>query len=175
MVIHIQGDNARDTSTMLSRFVERQRGRELRLGRRVIGWNLDETIVMRSDGVSAAQLQKYVRHFAPQRHVVFDHSFPPAALDEYFAMARELRTYMFAFMKPPAGANCPLQSELRERAKHASCEVVTLNPERGIQQLEVLLLASPAVLGTEEPLSLPEAPARRAAARTRSRKTSAAA
>lgn len=161
MVIHIRGTKTSDTSTMLAHFVERQRGRELRLGKRLIGWNLNDTIVMRSEGVSATKLQQYVRHFAPQRHVVFDHQFPAAAVERYFSFAREMRNYVFAFLKTPTGEHYALQKQLKERAKNASCEIVTLNPDRSIQQLEVLLLSASRVLGTDDPLVLPEAPARR--------------
>lgn len=174
MVIHIRGANASDTGTMLLQFVERQRGRELRLGKRVIGWNLNDTIVVRSEGLSAAQLHTYVRHFAPQRHVVFDHVFPAAAVEQYFSFAREIRNYVFAFLKTPSGSQCLLQSRLKERAKNASCEIVTLNPDRSVQQLEVLLLSAARVLGTNDPLVLPKTPSRRAP-RAGTRKTATAA
>jgi hypothetical protein len=175
MIIHIRGDEALDTGAMLARLVERQRGRELRLGRRIIGWNLDDTIVVRSEGIALAQLQRYVRHFAPQRHVVFDHRFPAAAADQYFAFARELHDYVFAFMKTPSAECLGLQNQLKAQAKHAGWEVVTLNPDRSIQQLEVLLMSAAPAIGTEDPLTLPEAPARRVAARRTPRKTAAAA
>lgn len=174
MVIHVRGASASDTGTMLQQFVERQRGRELRLGKRLIGWNLNDTVVVRSEGLSAAQLHNYVRHFAPQRHVVFDHVFPAAAVERYFSFAHEMRNYVFAFLKPPSGEQCPLQNRLKERAKNASCEIVTLNPDRSGQQLEVLLLSASRVLGTDDPLVLPETPSRRVA-RSGTRKTQTAA
>ena len=175
MIIHIRTDEALDTKGVLANFVERQRGRELRVGKRIIGWNLHDTVVVRSDGVTLPQLQKYVRHFAPQRHVVFDHRFPAAATDKYFAFARELRNYVFAFIKTPMVDRLALQNQLKAQSKQSNFEVVTLNPDRTIQQLEVLLLSAAPALGTEDPLILPDAPARRIATRRAPRKTAAAA
>jgi hypothetical protein len=174
MIIHIRADKALDTKSVLASFVERQRGRELRVGRRIIGWNLRDTVVVSSEGATLAQVQQYVRHFAPQRHVVFDHRFPAAASDKYFAFARELRNYVFAFIKT-SSAGLELQNQFKAQSKQSNWEVVTLNPDRTIQQLEVLLLSAAPALGTEDPLILPNAAARRIAPRRTPRKTAAAA
>src|SRR5579872_2835162 len=174
MVIHVRGANAPDTDMMLQRFIERQHGRELLLGKKLIGWNLHDTVVVRSAGLTAAQLQEYVRHFAPQRHVVFDHMFPAAAVDRYCSFAGELRNYVFAFLKRSRSEPCPVQNQLKDRAKDTRCEIVTLNPDRGVQQIEVLLMSASPVLGTDDPLVLPQA-RRRRTSRVKTRKTAAAA
>lgn len=170
MVIHVRGSDELRSSMLIQQFVEKRYGRDVRLGRRLIGWNLNDTIVIRSAGLSAAQLQRYVRHFAPQRHVVFDSCFTPAASNSYFAFAREMRNnYVFAFLDAPLGQSQALQTRFKEQIQSTPCEVVTLTPARSVQQLEVLLMSAQRVFRSDEPLVLPE-PTRHRPARSSARK-----
>ena len=161
MVIHVRGSDESEMAAIIQRFADNRHARELRLGRRVIGWNLSDAVVIRSEGLSAATLQKYVCHFAPQRHVVFSRGVPEAECDRYFAVARDLRNYVFAFLDARAAEQRAEQMRLKERVRGASCDIVTLSPDRAIQQLEVLLMAAPLVLGSTEPLVLPQPERRR--------------
>ncbi len=175
MVIHVRGSDELRSSTLIQQFVEKRYGRDLRLGRRLIGWNLNDTIVIRSEGLAAAQLQKYVRHFAPQRHVVFNSCFTPGLSNRYFAIAREMRTnYVFAFLDAPLGQAQALQTRFMEQIQSTRCEVVTLTPTRSVQQIEVLLMSAQRVFRSDEPLVLPE-PTLRRPARSSARKVLTAA
>jgi hypothetical protein len=159
MVIHIGAKDESGDSSTIQQLVEKRNGRELRLGRRLIGWNLNDTIVLRGQGLSQTQIQKYVLHFAAQRHVVFEGVFPAANIDPYIGLAREVRDYLFAFLDTPQQERWSTQALLKEQFRNASCKVVTLRPARSVQQLEVLLLSAPTFLGSYEALVLPE-PAR---------------
>jgi len=159
MVIHV-GANDSGISSPIQQLIEKRDGRELRLGQRLIGWNVKDTIALRGQGLPQAELQKYVRHFAAQRHVVFENIFPSAKIDPYIELARELRDYLFAFLDAPLPGSTSAQAMLKAQFLNASCNFVTLRPARSVQQLEVLLLAAPFVLRSYDPLVLPE-PARR--------------
>jgi hypothetical protein len=160
MVIHLGATDESGISSPIQQLVEKRDGRELHVGKRLIGWNLKDTIVLRGHGVPQAQLQKYVRHFAAQRHVVFENVFPQAQIDPYIELARDLRDYLFAFLDAPLPENTSTQALLKAQFLTASCKFVTLRPARSVQQLEVLLLAAPVVLRSYDALVLPE-PARR--------------
>lgn len=160
MVIHIGATDKSGISNPIQELVEKRDGKELRLGKRLVGWNLKETIALRGQGLSQAQIQKYVRHFAAQRHVVFEHGFPSAKLDAYIALAREIRDYHFAFLDTPLQNGASIQALLKEQFRSASCQFVTLRPARSVQQIEALLLSAPIILRSYDPLVLPE-PARR--------------
>lgn len=160
MVIHIGATDESGISSPIQQLVEKRDGRELHVGKRLIGWNLKDTIALRGQGIPQAQLQKYVRHFAAQRHVVFENMFPPAKIDPYIELAREIREYLFAFLDAPLPESTSTQAQLKTQFLTASCKFVTLRPARSVQQLEVLLLAAPVVLRSYDPLVLPE-PARR--------------
>jgi hypothetical protein len=162
MVIHIGATDESSTSSAIQQLVEKRDGKELRLGKRLIGWNLKDTIVVRRQGLSQAQIQKYVRHFAAQRHVIFEDALPPTNIDPYIVLAREVRDYLFAFLDLPQPEIRSTQAQLMEQFRSASCKVVTLRQARSVQQLEVLLLSAQTVLGSYDPLVLPE-PARRKA------------
>jgi len=160
MVIHIGATDESGTSNPVQQLVEKRDGRELHVGKRLVGWNLKDTIALRGQSIPQAQLQKYVRHFAVQRHVVFESVFPAAKIDPYIELARELREYLFAFLDEPLPESTSAQALLKAQFLTASCKFVTLRPARSVQQLEVLLLAAPVVLRSYDPLVLPE-PARR--------------
>ena len=160
MVIHVGASDESGFLSPIQQLVEKRDGRELRLGKRLIGWNLKDTIALRGEGLPQAELQKYVRHFAAQRHVVFENIFPPQKIDPYIELARELRDYLFAFLDAPLRESTSTQAMLKAQVLNASCNFVTLRPARSVQQLEVLLLAAPFVLRSYDPLVLPE-PARR--------------
>jgi len=106
-------------------------------------------------------IQKYVRHFSTQRHVIFENVFPASNIGPYVTMARELRDYLFAFMDTTLRENWLTQAHLKERFQNAACRVVTLRPARSVQQLEVLLLSAKMVRGGSEPLVLPKTTVRR--------------
>jgi hypothetical protein len=161
MVIHIRNTDGSGTSKTIEQLVEKRYGKAIVLGKQLIGWNLNDTVVIRSEGLSQSVLQKYVRHFATQRHVIFEDVFPAANIDPYVAMARELRDYLFAFMDTSLRENWLTQVQLKQRFQSAACQVVTLRPARSLQQLEVLLLSAKMVHGSSEPLVLPKMTLRR--------------
>ena len=173
MVIHIYAADGSDTPSTVEQLVEKRNGRELHLGKRLIGWNLNDTIAICRRAVPDAQVQQFVRHFASQRHVVFEDAFPAASVEPYTVLAREVKNYLFAFLDTAAQERWAAQALLKNRIRSASCEVVTLRAARSIQQLEALLLSAQMVLGSYNPLVLPEPPRRTARASTR--KTSKAA
>ena len=154
MVIHIGATGDSGISSPIQQLVDKRDGKELRLAKRLIGWNLKDTIALRGQGLPQPELQKYVRHFAGQRHVVFENMLPPEEIDPYIALARELRDYLFAFLDVPL-PEC-MSAQLKAQFLSASCKFVTLRPARSVQQLEVLLLAAPFVLRSHDPLVLPE-------------------
>lgn len=169
MVIHVDVAAESATPSPTQQLADTKNGREIRLGKRLLGWNLNDTVVLRSQGLSQALIENYVRHFAAQRHVIFESDFQHSKLDPFIALARDVRDYLFAFVETQALQGNSTRA-IKETVLRASCNVVTLRPDRSVQQLEVLLLASPLVLGSYEPLVLPQA-----ASRTSSRKTEKAA
>ena len=182
MVIQIRGTDDSGKSVIIQSLIEKRNGREIRLGKRIIGWNLGETIIVRSDGASHAEVRRLVRHFAPQRHVVFEAGIPPSDTRSYLSLAKEVRGYMFAFVNTPLqiclrNARTDVQAhELREDnlreqwvaqhkqkelLKSSGCEVVTLQHDRALQQIEVLLMAAQTVPGSYDAITLPKAAPRR--------------
>jgi hypothetical protein len=157
MVIHVRSTDEASSTTLIRHFVENRHGRELYLGKRLLGWSLSDAIVLRSEALSSSLVQRYVRHFAAQRHVLFSRCFTPTAANPYLALAHELRNYMFAVLDPCAADGQSFQARLKKHIKSPACEIVTLTPARGVHQLEVLLMSSPRVLRSDEPLELPEA------------------
>jgi hypothetical protein len=160
MIIHIGATDESGVLSPIQQLVQKRDGKELHVGKRLIGWNLKDTIALRCQGIPQAQLQRYIRHFAAQRHVVFESPFPAAPIDPYIELARELRDYLFAFVEAPVQKSASAQALIKAQFLTASCKVVTLRPARSLPQIEVLLLAAPIVLRSYDPLVLPE-PARR--------------
>lgn len=184
MVIQIRGTDDSGKSAIIQSLVEKRNGREIRLGKRIIGWNLGETIIVRSDGATHGELRRLVRHFAPQRNVVFEAMIPPRDTGSYLSLAKEMRDYMFAFVNTPLqiclrNARIDAQGhELREdnlreqwlaqhkqkeQLKTAGCEVATLQHDRALQQIEVLLMSARPVPGSYEAITMPKAAPRRRA------------
>ncbi|HLW37302.1 MAG TPA: hypothetical protein VKR99_02615 [Candidatus Eremiobacteraceae bacterium] len=161
MVIQLCGVESSDALAPIPQLVEKRYGKEIRLGNRLIGWNLNDTIVVRSEGLTPSQLSKFVRHFATQRHVIFESLSPPKNIGPYVSLARELRDYLFAFVDSPLAEHLRAVERLKEQFQNAPCKVVTLRPARSVPQLEVLLLSAKPVLRSYEPLVLPAAAIRR--------------
>jgi hypothetical protein len=157
MVIHVRSTDEASSTTLIQHFVENRHGRDLYVGKRLLGWSLSDAIVIRSEALSSSLVQKYVRHFAAQRHVLFSRCFAPTAANPYLVLANELRNYMFALLDPATADAQSFQARLKRHIKSPACEIVTLAPARGVHQLEVLLMSSPRVLRSDEPLELPEA------------------
>jgi hypothetical protein len=156
MVIHVRSTDEASSTALLQHFVENRNGRDLYLGKRLLGWSVSDAIVIRSEALPSSLVQKYVRHFAAQRHVLFSRRFTPVAANPYLALAHELRNYMFALLDPFAADAQTFQARLKTHIKSPACEIVTLAPARGVHQLEVLLMSAPRVLRSDEPLELPE-------------------
>lgn len=167
MVIHLSAGNAMARSSPMQQLVESRGSEELRYAKTAIAWSLRDAVVMRAEGLPATQLQKLVRHFAIQRHVLVEKELQRTTLTSYIALAKEIRDYFFAFIEAPLPAIPPREVHLKERILAAGCKIVTLRPSRSLQQLEVLLLSAPRVLGSYEPLVFPDVKRRTARANTR--------
>ncbi|MDQ6780918.1 MAG: hypothetical protein M3Z37_07190 [Candidatus Eremiobacteraeota bacterium] len=168
MIIHIRGADGIGRPSLVDQLIEKHNGRELFVGKRPIGWNLHDTIVVRSQGLTQAMARSYVEHFAPQRHVIFEDTFakPPPA--PYLAHVQRVSDYLFAFVDLRAEAlrdqllrrQCQAHDKLERSIRGAGCTVVKLRPDRAVPQVEALLLSARCVLGSCEPLAMPHAHAR---------------
>lgn len=168
MIIHLRATDGVGGPSLVDQLIEKRNGRELFVGKRVIGWNLHDTIVVRSQGLTQAAARRYVEHFAPQRHVIFEDMFakPPPAL--YLAQVRRVSDYLFAFVDLHVEAmrdqwlrrKYQAYDKLERSIRGAGCSVVKLNPDRGVPQVEALLLSARCVLGSCEPLAMPTAQGR---------------
>ncbi|MDQ6767938.1 MAG: hypothetical protein M3Z41_09040 [Candidatus Eremiobacteraeota bacterium] len=177
MIIQILGAHGFGQTTAFEHFIEKRNGSELRLGKRLIGWNLRDTVLLSTGGVSQNELRGYVRHFAAQRHVVFESPLMPAKSDPFLGLAREVKDYLFAFIDTPfeiwlrniraQSDSADLSEQLvreqwlrqlkhKEQFRNEGYGVVTLRHGRSIQQIEALLLSARFVSGCYEALTLPK-------------------
>jgi hypothetical protein len=162
MVIHIEpwtpsyGPTTRD---YLEQLADKRGGRELWIGKQFLGWSLSDTIILANEKITKSRLQEYVKHFSAQRHVIFESRCAPSTIASYITLSKSIHAYVFAFVNSATASQS--FNKLKTQMHNECREVVTLRTDRMLQQLEVLLLSAPMVLGSNEPLALPRGPSRK--------------